>query len=201
MYLIGALLLLVSATPANASGFLVNLSFGGVIYDTTPTLESQPLSGGVNGSYTVTIEAQGPQMYRSLRPFASYDHHWSGHEGVAAITTETDVFSFGVSGSFRLGHAQATLFGGTAYFGDRYRAGPIPQDIVTLESPSWGGVIGANIRFRFFERIDSLLGYKAMFREKPVFTGESPGEEPYEVVGNGLSHCFSFGFGFRLGEV
>ena len=155
--------------------------------------------GFVAGCYFVAIDVSGPEVLWRLRPVVSYEYHWNG--GGIDIKTRSNIVSLGLSRSFMLGYARTSVALAATHFSDTYDVLVEGDNRVDYVANTWGVSIGIDLRFKFFDHVDAVVGYKYLGREKPLWEAKTSSGTPYSVEGRGGDHCISAGVSVTLGGV
>ena len=101
-----------------------------------------------------------------------------------------------------MGYAEVNFSVCATHFSDTYDVLDLSDNRVDHTMNNWGLTIGVDLRFKFFDNIDSIVGYKYHRREKSVFeSGDAPSEHSYVVEGREADHCIFAGMAVGLGDV
>jgi hypothetical protein len=195
--------LVISAIPAlcSATEFLLDGRFGGTVAVSSPHLTISDDQGTINGSRFVGLEGHGPFSVGILRPVVSFYHHWTGFEDEFSLTTTSNVFGLGASGTTRLGMAGVVLQASLVYIQDTYHLAPPDEEPLDVEENSWGVSLGADLQFAFFEDVDAIAGYRYLGRSGGTYQGETASGSTFQLSESGGEHCISAGLCVRLGGV
>lgn len=199
--LIIAFTITMSPVAGTAADLELRTWFGGSIVSPNPSFKSEVRSGSTGGSHVVGVDLAGPALVWQLRPLLSYEYHWDGGKD-SYLNAQSDMIGFGVMRSVPVGHAKASLSLSATHFSDSYSVLEPTGNRVEYLASKWGMSVGVDLRFKFFEKIDSVIGYKFNRREKPVF--ESGGiftERSYILEGWETSHSIFAGLVFGLGDL
>ena len=181
------------------NGLQVNATFGGALHDSDTTVLSDSWDGGSSASYCFAIQLIGPEFQR-LRPIVSFDRLWGGDVDLAHIESHSNVFSAGLGWSVPVGHSVVSPYLCVSLYDEGLTVHLESDDERDFDRSELGGVAGVNLQFRFFDQLDSIVGYKVYMRESFVVSDEMSGGI-YQVDGWGTAHCFSFGLGWSFGGV
>lgn len=157
--------------------------------------------GRAGGSYLVGGDLYGPSTWLGVRPIASYDYHWTGGEDIRTLRVESHLASAGAMRPFEVGHAVAQVsLMGTRYI-DIYDVLPARSaSRQEYSGGSWGITAGVDLRFRFLERVDSIVGYRYCWRERLRFESSGPlTEGSHQVLGFSSEHSLFAGLVIGLG--
>jgi hypothetical protein len=184
-----------------ANDFELTARYGGTIYSPNAKLETPSRNGSMGGSHLVAIDGSGPEMFWRLRPLVSYEYHWSGDGSMIYISTQSDIISLGLLRSFSLGYARTSIALAATHFYDAYKVNVDGDDRIDHKANVWGVSVGIDFRFKFFDHLDAVIGYKYLGRQKPKFDSETVDGTPYSVEGRGGDHSIFAGVSIILGGV
>ena len=158
--------------------------------------------GKAGGSFLVGGDLYGPGTWLGVRPAATYEYHWTGGDDTQTLRAESHHASVGAMRPFKIGYAVAqVLLLGTRYV-DSYDVWARGASRHVYTDASWGITAGVDLRFRFLERVDSIVGYRFDWRERARFESSGPlTERSHTGLGFGTEHSIFAGLAFGLGGV
>jgi hypothetical protein len=179
-------------TNLNAEPIRVVARYGGTMYGSAAQFESLDFYSSPGGSFAVGLDVSGPEVDWKLQPYISFDYHWID-EGDWPLINQSEIYSLGLLRAVGVGYAEALFFVGAAYFDDFYvvEFGDNPK--TEHNAVDFGVSFGLDLRLKFFERVDIVLGYEYLGREKPAFSEVTENGRPYSIVGRGVDHCMTAG--------
>ncbi len=187
---------------SKASDFDLAAWYGGSSFSSKATIESEKKTGSVGGSHLVGVNMAGPAIAREIRPLVSYEYHWSGDGNDSYIRTQSDILSFGFLRASKWGYAEVNYSICATHFSDTYDVFDSRDNRVDHTMNNWGLTIGLDLRFKFFDNIDSVVGYKCHWREQLVIESDGvPSENSYVIEGREADHCIFAGMTIGLGDV
>ncbi len=194
-------------STAIASEFDVAGRFGACLFDPVARLDHSNRNGNVDGARLVAVDVTLPLQVVGLSPKLSLEYQWTGFASEFPLTMKATVLSGALSRTMPLGYADVVVSGGLSYVVDKYNVDLVGRAPFTLTSRGAGMTIGCELRFKFFDAADAVVGYKYLRRGGVIL--ESGGEqldgewlsEPYRIEGRNAAHCISFGVGFRVAGV